>query len=45
MSLEEYYGALSEDTADELEEIVSRRREERANEHRKRVERIADAFE
>ncbi|OLZ41626.1 hypothetical protein A6E15_11810 [Natrinema saccharevitans] len=45
VSLEEYYGALSDDTADELEEIVSRRREERTNEHRKRVERIADAFE
>lgn len=45
VSLEEYYGALSEETADELEEIVARRREERTDEHRERVERIADAFE
>jgi predicted CopG family antitoxin len=45
VSLEEYYGVLSEETADELEEIVSRRREERTNEHRERVDRIADAFE
>lgn len=45
VSLEEYYGALSEETADELETIVSRRREERTSERRDRVERIADALE
>ncbi|WP_254529986.1 antitoxin VapB family protein [Natrinema gelatinilyticum] len=44
-TLEEYYGALREDTADELEGIVSRRRTERTNESRDRVERIADALE
>ncbi|MFC6718008.1 antitoxin VapB family protein [Natrialbaceae archaeon GCM10025810] len=44
-SLETYYGALSEETADELEEFIAERRNERAGEHRERVERIADAFE
>ncbi len=44
-TLEEYYGTLGEDTADELEGIVSRRRTERTNESRDRVERIADALE
>lgn len=44
-TLEEYYGALSEETADELEEIVSGRRNERTSEQRERVERIADALE
>lgn len=45
VKLEEYYGALDDDTADELEEIVSRRRSKRTEEHRNRVERITDAFE
>ncbi|WP_408958910.1 antitoxin VapB family protein [Natrinema sp. 74] len=44
-ALEEYYGALSNETADELEEIVSRRRTERTDEHRERVKRIADELE
>lgn len=44
-SLEEYYGALSEETADDLEATVSRRREERTSERRARVDRIADALE
>ncbi|RQH00047.1 antitoxin VapB family protein [Natrarchaeobius oligotrophus] len=44
-SLEKYHGALSEEVADELEDAITQRREERTNQHRKRVEEIADAFE
>lgn len=45
VSLREHYGVLDGETADELEGIVSRRRHERTNDHRERVDRIADAFE
>lgn len=43
--LEEYHGALDDDTADDLEAIVSRRRSERTDDRRNRVDRIADALE
>ena len=45
VSLEEYHGALSEETADELAEIVANRRTDRTREHRDRVARVTDAFE
>ncbi|MFU8869849.1 antitoxin VapB family protein [Natronococcus sp.] len=45
VTLEEYYGTLSGDTADELEEIVTDRRAERTEDRRARVERITDALE
>lgn len=44
-SLREYYGGLSDETASDLEAAVSRRRDERTNDRRNRVERIADELE
>lgn len=43
--LQDYYGALSEDTADQLEAIIETRREERNADRRDRVERLADELE
>lgn len=45
IDLRDYYGVLDEETADELEAVIERRRAERTDEHRERVERIAAAFE
>ena len=45
VTLAEYHGVLDADTADELEEIVERRREERDGTHRERVEGIADELD
>ncbi|MFP8954213.1 hypothetical protein ACLI4Z_14775 [Natrialbaceae archaeon A-arb3/5] len=44
-SLEEYYGALSEETAGELEDSVSRRRTEQTSEQRERVKRFSDTLD
>ena len=45
VTLAEYHGVLDAETADELEEIVERRREERDGTHRERVADIADEFD
>lgn len=45
VSLQDYYGVLSENTADEIEAIVESRREERTESHRERVERLADELD
>jgi predicted CopG family antitoxin len=45
VTLAEYHGALDAETADELEAIVERRREERDETHRERVESITDEFD
>jgi predicted CopG family antitoxin len=45
IDLRDYYGALSEDTANELEEIVAERRTERDRTHRRRVERLTDELD
>jgi predicted CopG family antitoxin len=45
VTLAEYHGALDAETADELETIVERRREEREETHRERVEGITDEFD
>ncbi|RQG97294.1 antitoxin VapB family protein [Natrarchaeobius chitinivorans] len=45
VSLEKYHGALNEETANDLEDAIACRREERTTQHRNRVEEIADAFE
>jgi predicted CopG family antitoxin len=44
VTLAEYHGAIEAETADELETVVERRREERADTHRERVDDLADAF-
>lgn len=44
-SLSDYYGALDDDTAEELDRIIDARREARSETHRERVERIADELE
>ena len=44
VSLAEYHGALSDDTAGELERIVEKRRREREDTHEKRVRELADEF-
>ncbi|MGQ3412096.1 hypothetical protein ACT4ML_07515 [Natrinema sp. LN54] len=43
--LEEYYGTLTDETATELERIISERREDRSRSHRVRVRRIVTALE
>jgi len=45
VTLAEYHGVLDGGTADELEAIVERRREERDGTHRERVEGITDEFD
>lgn len=45
VSLAEYYGALDDETADELEESVASRREHRSETHRERVDSIVDEFD
>lgn len=45
VELSEYYGMLSEDTADELEDAVAERRKERNDLRRNRLERISDELE
>ena len=45
VTLADYHGVLDEDTAAELEDIVEKRREERATGHRRRVEGIVDDLE
>lgn len=43
--LADYYGVLSDETANEVEAIIAERRLERGNTRRKRVEQIADEFD
>lgn len=43
--LSEYYGILSEETAEDLEDVVAERRDERNERRRSRVERISDELE
>jgi predicted CopG family antitoxin len=43
--ISEYHGALDQDTADELEQIVEDRRGDRADSHRRRVGDLRDALE
>ncbi len=45
VTLADYYGVLDDDTADELETIIERRRSERTASRRERVERIVEAVE
>lgn len=45
VTLADYQGAISEETADELERIVGERREARSTTHRDRVEDIADELD
>ncbi len=45
VSLQEYHGVLNEETAAELETIVSRQRSERTAEQRDRIQRLTDALE
>lgn len=45
VTLADYYGVLDDDTADELETIIKRRRSERTASRRERVERIVEAVE
>lgn len=45
VTLAEYHGVLDEDTADELEDIVDRRRSARGEVHRRRVDELADEFD
>jgi predicted CopG family antitoxin len=45
VSLTEYYGRLEEDTARDLEAVIESRREDRAETHRERVDRLADHLE
>lgn len=43
--LADYYGVLSEDTADELDAVLTERRRQRNEGRRARAERIADSLE
>lgn len=43
--LSDYYGILSEETADDLEDVVAERREKRNDRRRSRIERISDELE
>jgi predicted CopG family antitoxin len=43
--LAEYQGALSDETADELEAVIGERRDERASTHRERVSEVVDDLE
>lgn len=43
--LSDYYGVLSEETADELEDAVAQRRSERNERRRRRMERLSDDLE
>jgi len=45
VELSEYYGILSDATAEELEDIVDERREKRNERRRDRIESIADELE
>lgn len=45
VTLAEYHGALDPETADDLEAVVERRREERGSTHRERVEELADELD
>lgn len=45
VTLSEYYGALDDETADELEGIIEERREGRSETHRERVDRLVDEFD
>lgn len=42
VTLSEYYGVLNEETADDLERVVEKRRAERSSSHRERVSDIAE---
>lgn len=43
--LSEYYGILSEETAEDLEDAITERRDERNERRRSRIERISDELE
>lgn len=45
VTLSEYYGVLDEDVAGELEDIIERRREDRSETHRSRVDEFTTEFE
>ena len=42
VTLSEYYGVLDEETADDLERVVEKRRAERSSSHRERVSDIVE---
>lgn len=44
LSLANYYGVLSEETADEIERLIEERREARSEHYRARVEQLRDAL-
>jgi len=44
-TLSDYYGVLDDETADDLEQIVNERRDERSQTHRKRVSDVAESLE
>jgi len=45
VTLSQYYGVLDEETADELESLIEKRREGRSETHRARVEEIVDRLD
>ncbi|MFW5964193.1 MAG: antitoxin VapB family protein [Natronomonas sp.] len=45
VTLSEYHGVIEEDTADELEAILTGRRDSRSENHRERVDALADELD
>lgn len=45
VTLSEYHGILDEEAADDLEAVVTERRDRRSETHRRRVDEIEDEFD